>query len=361
MENVILFGIGELDFDMFEVIKEVVKRVIDEGYIYYIFNVGIFEFREVIVEYYKEFYNVDVDMNNIIVIVGVYEVIYFVFESILEQGDDVIIFDLVFVCYVEDVKIVEVGIICILFREENKFCIDFDEFFEVIIKRIRMIVMNYLNNLMGVIMKKDVVKVIVDIVQDYNIYIFSDEFYEYFFYEGVRYYLMIKYVLDNMIFVNSFLKIFVMMGWCFGFVIVFEQVICDMIKFYVYVIGNVMFFIQIVGIMVLCDKRSWEVVERMRQVYDERRKFVFKYFNDMLYIIFFRLKGVFYIWVKIDLEFDMISEDFVEWFFENVGVVVIFGIVFGRQGEGWIRISYVIEKEKFIEVMERMKEVFLKL
>lgn len=84
MENVILFGIGELDFDMFEVIKEVVKRVIDEGYIYYIFNVGIFEFREVIVEYYKEFYNVDVDMNNIIVIVGVYEVIYFVFESILE-------------------------------------------------------------------------------------------------------------------------------------------------------------------------------------------------------------------------------------------------------------------------------------
>lgn len=65
-------------------------------------------------------------------------------------------------------------------------------------------------------------------------------------------------------------------------------------------------------------------------MYDERRKFVFKYFNDMLYIIFFRLKGVFYIWVKIDLEFDMISEDFVEWFFENVGVVVIFGIVFGR-------------------------------
>lgn len=91
MENVISLGIGEPDFDTPEVIKEAAKRAIDEGYTHYTPNAGIPEFREAIAEYYKEFYNVDVDMNNIIVTAGAYEATYLAFESILEQGDDVII------------------------------------------------------------------------------------------------------------------------------------------------------------------------------------------------------------------------------------------------------------------------------
>lgn len=57
----------------------------------------------------------------------------------------------------------------------------------------------------------------------------------------------------------------------------------------------------------------------------------------------------------------MTSEDFAEWLLENAGVVVIPGTAFGRQGEGWIRISYATEKEKLIEAMERMKEALSKL
>ncbi len=126
MENVISLGIGEPDFDTPEVIKEAAKRAIDEGYTHYTPpNAGIPEFREAIAEYYKEFYNVDVDMNNIIVTAGAYEATYLAFESILEQGDDVIIPpDPAFVCYVEDAKIAEAGIIRIPLREENKFRID---------------------------------------------------------------------------------------------------------------------------------------------------------------------------------------------------------------------------------------------
>ncbi|WP_297552036.1 pyridoxal phosphate-dependent aminotransferase [Thermococcus sp.] len=361
MENVISLGIGEPDFDTPEVIKDAAKRALDEGYTHYTPNAGIPEFREAIAEYYKDFYNVDVDIDNILVTAGAYEATYLAFQSILEQGDDVIIPDPAFVCYVEDAKIAEAGIIRIPLREEHKFRLNPDELVEAITKRTRMIVINYPNNPTGAVMKKSVVKAIADIAQDYNLYILSDEPYEHFIYEGAKHYPMIKYAPDNTILANSFSKTFAMTGWRLGFAIAPKQVIRDMIKLHAYVIGNVTSFVQIAGITALRDKRSWEAVERMRQVYDERRRLVLKYLNEMPHIQPFKPKGAFYIWVKIDPELDMTSEDFADWLLDNARVVVIPGTAFGKQGEGWVRISYATEKDKLIEAMERMKEALSKL
>ncbi|WP_297513074.1 pyridoxal phosphate-dependent aminotransferase [Thermococcus sp.] len=361
MANVISLGIGEPDFDTPEVIKDAAKRALDEGYTHYTPNAGIPEFREAIAEYYKDFYNVDVDIDNILVTAGAYEATYLAFQSILEQGDDVIIPDPAFVCYVEDAKIAEAGIIRIPLREEHKFRLNPDELVEAITKRTRMIVINYPNNPTGAVMKKSVVKAIADIAQDYNLYILSDEPYEHFIYEGAKHYPMIKYAPDNTILANSFSKTFAMTGWRLGFAIAPKQVIRDMIKLHAYVIGNVTSFVQIAGITALRDKRSWEAVERMRQVYDERRRLVLKYLNEMPHIQPFKPKGAFYIWVKIDPELDMTSEDFADWLLDNARVVVIPGTAFGKQGEGWVRISYATEKDKLIEAMERMKEALSKL
>ncbi|WP_297063440.1 pyridoxal phosphate-dependent aminotransferase [Thermococcus sp.] len=361
MEDVISLGIGEPDFDTPEVIKDAAKRALDEGYTHYTPNAGIPEFREAIAEYYKDFYNVDVELDNILVTAGAYEATYLAFQSILEQGDDVIIPDPAFVCYVEDAKIAEAGIIRIPLREEYKFRLNPDELVEAITKRTRMIVINYPNNPTGAVMKKSVVKAIADIAQDYNIYILSDEPYEHFLYEGAKHYPMIKYAPDNTILANSFSKTFAMTGWRLGFAIAPKQVIRDMIKLHAYVIGNVTSFVQIAGITALRDKRSWEAVERMRKVYDERRKLVLKYLNEMPHIQPFRPKGAFYVWVKIDPELDMTSEDFADWLLDNARVVVIPGTAFGKHGEGWVRISYATEKDKLIEAMERMKEALSKL
>ncbi|ACS34340.1 pyridoxal phosphate-dependent aminotransferase [Thermococcus gammatolerans] len=361
MENVISLGIGEPDFDTPEVIKEAAKRALDEGYTHYTPNAGIPEFREAIAEYYREFYKIDVDVDSILVTAGAYEATYLAFESLLEEGDDVIIPDPAFVCYVEDAKISEAGIIRIPLREENRFRIDPDELVELITKRTRMIVINYPNNPTGATLDKETAKAIAQIAEDYNIYILSDEPYEHFLYEGARHYPMIKYAPDNTILANSFSKTFAMTGWRLGFAIAPPQVIKDMIKLHAYIIGNVTSFIQIAGITALRDKRSWEAVENMRKIYAERRKLTLRYLNEMPHIEPFRPKGAFYVWAKIDPELDMSSEDFAEWLLENAGVVVIPGTAFGKHGEGWIRISYATKKEQLIEAMERMRRALEKL
>ncbi len=356
MKNVISLGIGEPDFDTPEVIKDAAKRALDEGYTHYTPNAGIPEFREAIAEYYNDFYKIDVHPDNIIVTAGAYEGTYLAFQSLLEEGDDVIIPDPAFVCYVEDAKIAEAGIIRIPLREENGFRVDPDELVEIITKRTRMLVVNYPNNPTGAVMKKQDVKALADIAEDYNLYILSDEPYEHFLYEGAKHYPMVKYAPDNTILANSFSKTFAMTGWRLGFTIAPNQIIKDMIKLHAYVIGNVASFIQIAGITALRDSRSWAGLEEMRRTYAERRKVVVKNLNDMPHITPFKPKGAFYVWAKIDPELDMSSEDFANWLLEKAGVVVIPGTAFGKHGEGWIRISYATKKDQLIEAMDRMRK-----
>ena len=356
MENVISLGIGEPDFDTPEVIKDAAKRALDEGYTHYTPNAGIPEFREAIAEYYNDFYKVDVHPDNIIVTAGAYEGTYLAFQSLLEEGDDVIIPDPAFVCYVEDAKIAEAGIIRIPLREENGFRVDPDELVEIITKRTRMLVINYPNNPTGAVMKKQDVKALADIAEDYNLYILSDEPYEHFLYEGAKHYPMIKYAPDNTILANSFSKTFAMTGWRLGFTIAPDQIIKDIIKLHAYVIGNVTSFIQIAGITALRDSRSWTGLEGMRRTYSERRKVVLKHLSNMPHVTPFKPKGAFYVWAKIDPELNMSSEDFANWLLENAGVVVIPGTAFGKHGEGWIRISYATKRDQLIEAMDRMRK-----
>ena len=356
MENVISLGIGEPDFDTPQNIKEAAKRALDEGWTHYTPNAGIPELRQAISEYYKEMYNLDVSTDSIIVTAGAYEATYLAFETLLERGDEVIIPDPAFVCYAEDAKLAEAGIVRLPLREENGFQPDPDELLELITKRTRMIVVNYPNNPTGATIDEETVKAIADIAEDYNLYILSDEPYEHFLYDGAKHYPMLKYAPDNTILANSFSKTFAMTGWRLGFAIAPKEIIKDMIKLHAYVIGNVASFVQVAGIEALRSPKSWEAVEKMRQEYAERRKIVLDAIKEMSYISAFEPKGAFYIFANIK-ETGMTSEEFSEWLLEKAKVVVVPGTAFGKNGEGYVRISYATKKEKLIEAMERMKKV----
>ncbi|MFA4662039.1 aminotransferase class I/II-fold pyridoxal phosphate-dependent enzyme [Pyrococcus kukulkanii] len=355
MKGVISLGIGEPDFDTPANVKEAAKRAIDEGWTHYTPNAGIQELREAIVEYYKKFYDVDVEIDNVIVTAGAYEATYIAFETLLEQGDEVIIPDPAFVSYVEDAKLAEAKPIRIPLREENDFMVDPDELLELVTKRTRMIVINYPNNPTGAVLEKEVAKAIADIAQDYNIYILSDEPYEHFLYDDAKHYPMIKFAPENTILVNSFSKTFAMTGWRLGFAIAPSQIIKDMVKLHAYVIGNVTSFVQVAGVEALRSEESWKAVEKMRKEYAERRKIVLDRLKKMPYIKVREPKGAFYIFPNIS-ETEMSSEEFSEWLLEKAKVVVIPGTAFGKNGEGYIRISYATSREKLIEAMDRIEK-----
>ncbi|NJE25807.1 aminotransferase class I/II-fold pyridoxal phosphate-dependent enzyme [Thermococcus sp. MV5] len=356
MENVISLGIGEPDFDTPQNIKDAAKRALDEGWTHYTPNAGILELRNAISEYYADHYGIEIPVQNVLITAGAYEATYLAFESLLEDGDEVIIPDPAFVCYAEDAKVAEAKAVRLPLREENDFQPDPDELLELITKKTRMIVLNYPNNPTGATLDEDIAKAIADIAQDYNIYILSDEPYEHFLYDGAKHIPMIKYAPDNTILANSFSKTFAMTGWRLGFTIAPEEIIRDMIKLHAYIIGNVASFVQIAGVAALREEASWKAVENMRKEYAKRRTLVLEKLKEVPYIKAFEPKGAFYVFANIK-ETGMKSEEFAEWLLDKAGVVVIPGTAFGPNGEGYIRISYATRRENLLEAISRMKKV----
>ena len=360
MKNVISLGIGEPDFDTPQNIKEAAKRALDEGWTHYTPNAGIAELRNAISEYYATHYGMRIPPQNVLVTAGAYEATYLAFESLLEEGDEVIIPDPAFVCYVEDAKVSGAKYVRLPLKEENEFQPDPDELLELITKRTRMIVLNYPNNPTGATLDDEVAKAVADIAQDYNIYILSDEPYEHFLYDGAKHVPMMKYASDNTILANSFSKTFAMTGWRLGFTIAPEDVIKDMIKLHAYIIGNVASFVQVAGVAALREEASWKAVEEMRKEYEKRRKLVLEHLKEMPYIKAFEPKGAFYVFANITGT-GMKSEEFAEWLLDKAGVVVIPGTAFGPNGEGYIRISYATSQENLLEAMVRMKKALEEL
>lgn len=360
MENVISLGIGEPDFDTPQNIKEAAKRALDEGWTHYTPNAGIPELREAVSEYYNTHYGLNIPAGRVLITAGAYEATYLAFETLLEDGDEVIIPDPAFVCYVEDAKVAGAKPIRLPLKEENSFQPDPDELLELITKKTRMIVINYPNNPTGAVLDEDVAKAIADIAQDYNIYILSDEPYEHFLYDGAKHMPMIKYAPDNTILANSFSKTFAMTGWRLGFTIAPEDIIKDMIKLHAYIVGNVASFVQVAGVAALREEASWKAVEQMRNEYAERRKLVLEKLKEIPYIKAFEPRGAFYIFANIK-DTGMKSEEFAEWLLEKARVVVIPGTAFGPNGEGYIRISYATKKEKLLVAMDRMKKALEEL
>jgi aminotransferase len=93
-------------------------------------------------------------------------------------------------------------------------------------------------------------------------------------------------------------------------------------------------------------------VVKMRDAYDQRRRFLLHSFRNMG-LPCFEPFGAFYVFPCIK-EFGMTSEEFATRLLEEERVAVVPGDAFGASGEGYIRISYAYSLEALKEAMERL-------
>ena len=161
---------------------------------------------------------------------------------------------------------------------------------------------------------------------------------------------------ENAFVLNGFSKVFAMTGWRLGYLIAPPDFIRPMQKvqqnFFISA-GSVS---QWAGIAAL--KYAQKDVERMRAVYDERRKYMIKRIRELGFGVAVEPAGAFYILANArhlaessyDLAFEILEK-------ANVGVTP--GIDFGQNAEGYIRFSYANSLENIKEGLNRI-EGFLK-
>jgi len=344
--HIIHLQIGEPDFPTPECICHAAGEAIKRGETHYTHSLGLLELREAISEHYHEKYGVGVDPGRILVTSGTSPALFMVFAALLEAGEEVIMTDPHYPCYPNFVEFLGARPSRVKGYEEDGFQLRPEAVKKNIGPKTRAILINSPANPTGNLLGKDRMGELAQLGQP----IISDEIYHGLVY-GEKEHSILEFT-DNAFVLNGFSKIFAMTGWRLGYLIAPPEFIRPMQKvqqnFFISA-GSVS---QWAGVAAL--KYAHDDVERMRAVYDERRKYMIKRIRELGFGVAVEPAGAFYILANAqhlcessyDLAFEIL---------EKAGVGVTPGIDFGQNAEGYIRFSYANSLENIQEGLNRIE------
>ena len=359
MKDAISLGVGEPDFDTPWFIRDEGIFSLERGRTFYTSNAGLKDLRQEIANYIKRTQNIEYDPNSeIIVTVGGSEAIDIGLRAVINPGDEVIIPQPSYVSYEPCAILANAKPVIIDLKAENDFRLTPDELLDAITDKTKVLILPFPNNPTGAIMEKEDLEKIAKIVIENDILVMSDEIYSALTYKG-------KHVsiasLDGMkertILINGFSKAYAMTGWRLGYACGPKEIVRQMTKIHQYAIMCAPTTSQYAAVEAL--KKGDEEVEKMRQSYNQRRRFLMNAFKEMG-LDCFEPFGAFYVFPCIK-EFNMTSEEFATRLLTEEKVAVVPGSAFGDCGEGFLRISYAYSIENLKEAVSRIRKFVEKL
>ncbi|MBQ4327468.1 MAG: aminotransferase class I/II-fold pyridoxal phosphate-dependent enzyme [Clostridia bacterium] len=356
MHDVVGLTVGQPDFVTPWHIREAAIESLQAGKTYYTSNAGIPQLREEIAKYLDRRFDLKYSGDEVLVTVGGSEAIDLAIRACVTPGDEVIIPTPCFVCYEPIVRLAG-GIPVILeTRYEDKFKVNPEMLKKAITQKTKMIVLAYPNNPTGAIMTKEELEDIAALVRDTNIVILSDEIYAELTF-GRRHVSIatLPDMRERTIIASGFSKAYAMTGWRMGYIAAPCEIFAQILKIHQYCIMCAPTTSQFAAIEAV--KNGDEDIERMKEEYDRRRRYLLKNFADMG-IECFEPEGAFYAYPNIG-KFGLSSEEFCQRLLNEKRCAIVPGTAFGDDGEGFARISYAYSIKHIDQALERI-EAFIK-
>jgi len=345
--------IGEPNFDTPTHIKEAAVKAIREGFTHYTSSRGILELREAISED-LETRGIDADpKDEILVTPGAKHAIYCACLSTLDPGDEVLVLSPTWPTHFQCIEIAEARAIEVPCGED--YSLNEEELKARITGKTRMILMGSPNNPTGGVLNEEEVKAIVDIAEDHDLLILSDEIYDRLVYGDFKPLspASLEDGRDRTIVVNGFSKTYAMTGWRLGYAYANGEIIEAMARIQQSTTTCPVSFVQKAGVAAL--RGPQDQVEKMVEEYDRRRRFIFEKLSEIEEIRCVMPQGAFYIFPDIS-SLNMSSSEFCLRLLEEAGVSTTPGSIFGECGEGYVRVSYASDIQIISEGIKRIKE-----
>ena len=218
--DVIDLSLGEPDFDTPQHIKEAAKKAIDDNWSHYPPVAGYPELREAICQKFKRDNDLDYKPENIVVSTGAKQSLANAILALVDVGDEVIIPAPFWVTYSELVKIAGGVPVIVKTAMENKYKMTAQQLEDSITERSKVFLFSSPCNPSGSVYSKEELKALADVFEkNPNIFIISDEIYEYINFIGKHESIaQFDSVKDRVIIVNGLSKGFAMTGYRLGYI-----------------------------------------------------------------------------------------------------------------------------------------------
>ncbi len=340
-EGVINLTIGQPDFDVPVVIKESAKKYINEGFNRYTDTRGILKLRQAVSGYLKE-KGINRKEDEIIITPGTTAGIYMSLMTLINPGDEIIIFEPYFVAYKEIINLL--GGKTIIAKTDDNFQPLISDLSKKITNKTKAIIINSPNNPTGAVYSKEIIKEVVNIAKRANIYVISDEVYTEFSY-GIKVSSPAEYYKKTIV-LDGLSKSKGMTGWRIGFIAGPKDIVnaIEKIQQFSFVCAPAPF--QYASADYLKEKIDSMVINRYQEIRDE----LYNGLKNDYQIV--EPKGAFYMFIKTPLS----GEQFAKKLLKN-NVAVVPGSAFGDNCRDYIRISFAIKRELAPEIIRVFKNI----
>jgi len=361
--EVINFGVGEPDFNTPEYIKAAGITALEENFTRYTVAAGIMELRQAIVEKLKRDNQLSYTPEEILVTPGAKTAIALALATVCDPGDEVIIPAPYWVSYPEQVRMLPASPVIIPTDESTNFELNPEQLADTLktLKKPTALILNSPNNPTGAVYQRSTLEQIIQLCQDYNVLIITDEVYEKLVYDDAKHYSVAaldQSARDQCIVVNGVSKAYAMTGWRLGYAAAPRPIIQKATQLLGHTLSCVNSIAQKAALVALKDQH--DSVEKMRQAFARRKTFLFELLQNMEHIRCFPPQGAFYVFPDITYYLQnndhgiRTSMDLCQYLLEEMHIAVVPGSAFGMDGH--IRISYSNSMENIKEGMRRFKQ-----
>lgn len=279
--------------------------------------------------------------SNILVTQGAVHGLYLTLQTLLNQGDEVIIISPYWMPYHSNIILAGGVPIVVESKFLQGFIPDLSTLTAAITKKTKAIIINSPNNPTGCVYKKSILKDIANICDHNKIYLISDEVYEDLLYQSEHHSAQAllpesKYIIS----LFSFSKSYAMTGWRIGYIYTSLSVIEQANKLTQYITTSINSFVQAGAIAALEHQDAPLAIGEMHNVFSERREMIKTLISGtwLENNIFFP-QGAFYVFIDIS-SFKVDSMTFVEQLIEHHQIAFTPGIAFGEQSDHFIRMTF---------------------
>ncbi len=354
IEGVVNLGIGQPDFDTPLHIREAAKIALDEGYTRYPPAKGFLDLRQAIAEKLRLKNKIHADPEtNIFVAVGAMQVIFNAILHLIEPGEEVMVIDPGYDCYSQ------IGLfgglpVRIPAREENGFKVDPVDVKKAVTPKTKMMIINTPANPTGALLDEGIIKALAEISQHHGLLVLADEPYEDIVFDGNKHYSIgaIDGMQDLTISAFTLSKTYAMTGWRVGYAVAPKSVIDEMEKLMEHMVSGVTAMAQRAALAAITGPQT--CVEEMLKAYDRRRRIVYEGLNAIEGISCLMPESTFYAFLNIK-KLGVSSWDLAKFLVKEHKVALVPGSIFGRNGEGYLRLSFAASSEQLTEGLSRIK------
>jgi aspartate aminotransferase len=355
--DVVDFSAGEPDFPTPDNIKQAAIRALNENFTKYTAAGGTMELKQAICERHKADFGTDYKPAECIVSVGGKHVIFNLTQSIINQGDEVVIPVPFWVTYKDVVNYAGGKCVFVNTEEDNGFTITAAMIEAVLTPKTRMVLINSPSNPSGAVLDRQEFEKILHTCAKRGIYLLTDECYCHFLYEGSPFSIAsIPGSKDTVLVAGTMSKTYAMTGWRVGFGLAPTPLIGAMMKLQSHSTSNPTSIAQKAAVEAM--RGPQDSVQQMLAEYRKRRDFVVGRLRAIPGIRCAEPKGAFYAYPNIGAALGRNgmanTMQFAEQLLAKAHVAVVPGEAFGTDQH--VRISYATSMKELERGLDRIHQ-----